>query len=201
MDGHLPVALIRDNGQAAAIMDRTRVRMLELLAEADSAAGVARQLGLPRQRVNYHLRELEQVGLVRLVGERRRGNCTERLLQATARSYVVSPEVLGVVAADPGRVEDRGSWGYLVAVASRTIRDVAVLRERVGAGEAAVRTITIEAEVRFASAQDRAAFAEDLAAAVAALVREYHVPGDGRGGEVHRLRFLGHPAAEGTSQP
>jgi hypothetical protein len=37
------------------------------------------------------LRTLEQHGLVELVEERRKGNVTERLLQAAAASYVISP--------------------------------------------------------------------------------------------------------------
>ncbi|KAB2955835.1 MAG: winged helix-turn-helix transcriptional regulator, partial [Thermoanaerobaculia bacterium] len=70
-----------------------------------TAAGLARRLGLPRQRVNYHLRELEKAGLVELVEERRRGNCVERLVRATARAFLLGPEALGAQAADPAALD------------------------------------------------------------------------------------------------
>ena len=85
-----------DRPEAAATALRgTRRTLLAALAEPDSAAGLARRLGLPRQRLNYHLRALEKAGLLECVEERRKGNCTERILRATARSFVISPDALG----------------------------------------------------------------------------------------------------------
>ena len=77
-------------GPATAVLDPARRRILSVLREPDSSAGVARRLGLPRQRVGHHVRALEAAGLLTCVGERRKRNCVERLLQATARSYVSS---------------------------------------------------------------------------------------------------------------
>ena len=82
---------------AVALLQPGRIDLLRMLAEPDSAAGLARKLGLPRQQINYHLRELERHGLVELVEERRKGNVTERVLQATAASYVISPIALSAV--------------------------------------------------------------------------------------------------------
>ena len=93
--------VVTSPGRAAMLLDPLRLRLLEGLREPDSAAGLARRLRLPRQRVNYHLRELEKHKLVELVGRKRRGNCTARILRATARSYVISPAALGGVGADP----------------------------------------------------------------------------------------------------
>src|SRR5579862_8354674 len=80
----LPIEVVQGPERAAALLDPVRLRILEGLAEPDSAAGVARRLGLPRQRVNYHLHELEKHELVRFVEERRKGNCVERIVRATA---------------------------------------------------------------------------------------------------------------------
>lgn len=175
-------------------MDPMRIRILGTLADADSAAGVARKLSLPRQKVNYHLRELEKAGLVREVAQRKKGNCTERLVRATARSYLISPEVLGSLAADPDRIEDRFSSAYLVALAARAIREVAMVRERADRAGKPIDTLSLQADVRFASAADRNAFAEDLATAVAQLVREYHVPGGDEAGPLFRFYAGGYPA-------
>src|SRR6478672_11862941 len=95
------VAVIEDPATAEATLDPIRARLLAKLAEPGSASSLAVQVGLPRQKVNYHLRELERVGLVELVEERRKGNMTERVLQATAASYVISPAALASVAPDP----------------------------------------------------------------------------------------------------
>ncbi len=88
---------------AEVSLDPMRVRLLAELAEPGTATMLATRLGLPRQNVNYHLKALERHGLVDLVEERRKGNVTERLLQATALSYVISPAALAAVQPDPSR--------------------------------------------------------------------------------------------------
>ena len=151
--------------------------MLESLSEPDSAAGLARRFDLPRQRLNYQLKELERVGLVDFVEERRRGNCVERVVRATARAYAISPEVLGALGQPRETVTDRLSASYLVAVASRAIREVGSLVARAAAANARVATLALDAEVRFASADSRAAFTEELAASLTRLVAKYHDAG------------------------
>ena len=74
----LDVSVISDHSVAEASLDPIRARLLAQLREPASASGLAERFGLPRQKVNYHLRLLEQHGLVELVEERRKGNCTER---------------------------------------------------------------------------------------------------------------------------
>src|SRR4030095_15847470 len=95
------------------------------LAEPGSASTLAARVGLTRQKANYHLRALERHGLVELVEERRKGNCTERVLQATAASYVISPTALSDVAPDPSREPDQRSARWLLAVAGRLGRQAA----------------------------------------------------------------------------
>ena len=41
-----------------------RLRILASLRKPSSAAAVARELGRPRRRVNYHVKELERAGLI-----------------------------------------------------------------------------------------------------------------------------------------
>ena len=76
------IQVIQSVEAAAVLFSPARMRILEQLSEPDSAAGVARRLDLPRQQVTYHLRELEQAGLVDFVEERRKGNCIERVVRA-----------------------------------------------------------------------------------------------------------------------
>src|SRR5262249_19108729 len=126
----LEVDVIDDPAAATVALEPVRSRLLSELAEPASAATLATRLGLARQKVNYHLRALEAHGLVRMAGERRWGGLTERLLVATATSYVISPGVLGPVAADPARDADRLSASYLIALAARIIREVGGLLRR-----------------------------------------------------------------------
>jgi DNA-binding transcriptional ArsR family regulator len=189
----LDVAVIEDSAVAEVSLDPIRARLLAQLAEPSSAATLATRVGLPRQKVNYHLRALERHGLVELVEERRKGNMTERILQATAASYVISPAALAAVAPDPARGQDRLSARWLLALAARLVRDVGALISGADKARKRVATFAIEGEVRFASAADRAAFAEDLAAAVTTLVSRYHDE-NAEGGRNHRLIVAVHPA-------
>src|SRR5690606_26152196 len=129
---------------------------------------------IPRQKVNYHLKALETHGLVRLAEERRHGGITERVLEASAASYVVSPAAVTASAADPDAGADRMSAGYLVALAGRVVREVGRLVRRAGTSGDRVPTLTVDTRIGFRSAADRAAFAEDLTAAVADLAARYH---------------------------
>ena len=189
----LDVAVIQDPATAEVSLDPIRARLLAELAEPASATMLAARVGLPRQKVNYHLRSLEQHGLVALVEERRKGNCTERLLRATAASYVISPAALAAVAPDPARAPDRLSARWLLAVASRLVRDTGELITGAAKARKPLATFAIDGEVRFASAADRAAFARELASAVTALVGKYH-DDTAEGGREHRVVVAVHPS-------
>ncbi len=173
--------------QAHLVLDPVRRRILEQLREPGSSASVAAVLGLPRQRVNYHVRALETAGLLELIEERRKGNCTERVLRATARHYLVAPQALGALGVTASDVEDRFSSNYLLAAASQAIHDVTRLRAAADAAGKRLATLTLETEVRFANAADQRAFTEALADAVARLAARFHSPAASRG---RTLRFV-----------
>jgi DNA-binding transcriptional ArsR family regulator len=189
----LDVAVIDDPGAAEVTLDPVRARLLAALAEPGSASSLAAETGLSRQRINYHLRALERHGLLELVEERRKGNCTERVLQATAASYVISPLALSAVAPDPARRPDQLSAGWMLALGARLVREVGQLANGARAAGKPLATYAIDSEIRFASATDRAAFAEELGAAVAGLVDKYHDE-SARGGRRHRLVVALHPS-------
>jgi DNA-binding transcriptional ArsR family regulator len=195
----LDVAVIEDPAAAEVSLDPIRVRLLAELVEPASATMLAARLGLARQKVNYHLRALEQHGLVELVEERRKGNVTERVLRATASSYVISPAALAAVAPDPARAPDQLSARWLLAVAARLVRDVGDLIVGAAKARRRVATFAIDAEVRFASAADRAAFAEELAGAVTALIARYHDEA-AAGGRDHRLVVAVHPSVKSETK-
>lgn len=187
------VAVIEDPAAAEVSLDPVRARLLAELAEPGSATMLAAKVGLPRQKVNYHLRTLEQHGLVELVEERRKGNVNERLLQATAASYVISPTALAAVQPDPARSPDRLSARWLLAVSARLVRDVGTLITGATRAKKRLATFALDGEVRFATAADRAAFAEELATCVTRLVAKYHDE-QAEGGRPHRVVVALHPS-------
>ncbi|MEV6831009.1 helix-turn-helix domain-containing protein [Amycolatopsis sp. NPDC051102] len=188
-----PVAVIEDAAAAEVSLDPVRARLLAELAEPASATMLSSRVGLPRQKVNYHLRALEKHGLVELVEERRKGNVTERMMRATAASYVISPTALAAVQPDPARSPDRLSARWLLAVAGRLVRDVGLLITGAAKAQQRVATFALDGEVRFASAADRAAFAEELTTAVTTLVAKYHDE-TAEKGRRHRVVVAVHPS-------
>ena len=184
--------VVEEADVASALLNPMRLDVLAALAEPGSATTVASSLGMPRQKVNYHVRELEKRGLLEQVGSRKRRNCTERILQSTARSYVVDPRALGPVQAHPANVRDQFSSAYLLAAAAKTLRDVATLRRGADAAGKKLATFTLESEVTFPSPAAQAAFLEELASATAELVSKYQAAPSDRG-RPYRVTFTGHP--------
>lgn len=189
MGGVHDVEVIEDPAAAASALDPVRARLLAELVEPGSAAALAARVGIARQKVNYHVRALEAHGLLEVAEERKRGGITERVLRATAASYVISPAALGKSGVSPDHAADRLSAGYLVALAARIVREVGNLARRADAAGKRLPTLAIDTEIRFRSAADRAAFADELTAAVLDLAARYHHDG----GRPHRLVVAAHP--------
>ncbi|MCG8468246.1 MAG: helix-turn-helix domain-containing protein [Gemmatimonadetes bacterium] len=186
--------MLDDPRSVRSALTPLRRRLLAELREPDSASGLAPRLEISRQKLNYHLRQLEAQGLVELVEERRRRGFTERVFRTTAHALVVDPEVLGGLV-DPEAIQDRFSSAYMVAAASRLVSDVAALRS--GAAEAGKRlaTITHESEIDFASPRELRAFSDELTGLLRGLIAKYHRP-DVEESRSYRLLVATHPRRE-----
>ncbi len=186
------LAVVQDPGGVAALLSPLRRRILaQLHRQTDSAAGLAHQLGLARQKINYHLRTLESAGLVELVELRRRRGCTERRLRPTARAYLISADFLEELAADPRDLKDRFSSDYLISLASRLVQEVAGLREAAARLNQRLPTLALQLDVSFDSAAARSRFAQELTDALAGLAARYQ----SRSSRSRPYRFMvgGHP--------
>lgn len=185
-----PSSLLDDLDVAHLALAPIRRRILAALIAPASAAGLAEQLDMPRQKIGYHLKALEDAGLVRLAGERKKRGFTERLFVA-AENYVLDPALLqGPTDPDAVEAQDRHAAGHLIATASSMVRDVARMREAAEAEGARLLTLTVEADLTFARPADFDAFSQDVAEAVAALARKYAAPT----GRRYRLTAAAHPA-------
>lgn len=194
----LDVTAIETADAAMASLDPIRSRLLAELAVPSSATALGNRLGLPRQKVNYHLRTLEEHGLIVLAEERRRGNMIERVMRATATSYVITPAALASVRPDPSLSPDRISASWLLSLAGRLVQDVGELISASARESKRLATFALDGEIRFASAADRAAFAEELSNAALALVSRYHDESAERGRD-YRLVVALHPSSKPPS--
>ena len=196
------VAVLEDQAQIGALLSPLRRDVLRHLhRNPDSAAGLARELGVARQKVNYHLRALEAAGLLELDHERKRRGCMERIVRPTARAYLIGPTLLGDMAVDPETLQDRFSSNYLVAVANRIVHEVTTLERRARDAGKNLPTFTLQLDVGFASAADRAAFADELTRTVATLAERFG--SDTPAARTFRFVIGSHPAPkpEAARQP
>jgi len=187
-----PLALLHDPERVRLALSPLRRRLLARLASPASATELAGELGLSRQRVNYHLRALEAAGLVELVELRQRRGFVERVLRAGAAAYVVDPAVMGAgpPAAGATRARDRFAAEHLVGVAAATVRDVARMQSAADSVGSRLLTFTIEAEVAFGAPGDIERFTTEVADLVAGAVARFDRPG----GRRYRVVVGGHPA-------
>jgi DNA-binding transcriptional ArsR family regulator len=161
--GSCSLDLVREPAQAAILLHHPlRLKILAALLEPDSATAVARRMKLPRQTVNYHVRELARARLLVRAGRRRRRHLFEQCYVATARGYVLSPELLGKLAADPAQVADTFSAKYLLGLACKLQSELARSVDLAAAAGKRLATLSINTELRFTSPEQRAVFTEEL---------------------------------------
>ena len=187
--------VIETTDQLAALTHPTRLRVLDALRTPDSAANAARRLGEPRQRINHHVRELATAGLLVEAGERRKGNFVEQLYESVAGTFVLSPRLMW---GDRERLEaiaDQVSLEHLVEFGERLARDAATLLDRAAFDGAQIPSAAVEATVRFADAEARAAFLDEYVELTARLIERHAA----RAGDAFTVGLVVHPAIEGTN--
>jgi DNA-binding transcriptional ArsR family regulator len=184
--------VIEDPAAAMAALDPIRSRLLSELGEPASAATLAGRLDMPRQKIHYHLCALEAHGLVEVAEKRKWGGLTERLLVASAASYMVAPAAMGAAATDPGRTRDVLSASYLIALAARVVQEVKALLGKSEKLDKRLPTLSVDTEIRFRSPAERAAFSRELTEQIARLAARYH-DAAAPGGRPHRVVVFGYP--------
>lgn len=196
--GARPLDIIDDPARARAALQPIRLRLLHLLEQPQSAPQLAKAMGMPRQRVLYHLRTLEAQQLVEAHDHGSVGRRIDRSYVRTATSYAIAPKTLGGVAVDSRTVADAFSSAYLSAVAARALNDLAALGRAAAERGKRLPTLTLETDVRFATPGDQRQFAEELTTALATLAAKYHRP-DAPQGRTFRVFACGYPAVPSPS--
>ena len=188
------LGLLREPAQAAVLLYHPlRLKILTALLEPDSATGVARRMNLPRQTINYHVRELARAHFLARAGRRRRRHLFEQCYVATARGYVLSPELLGKLAADPSQVADTLSAKYLLGLTSKLQSELSRSVHLAADAGKHLATLAINTELRFTSAEQRAAFTEELQHAIVEVAARHSSPfskSDGSAAEGRPFRLV-----------
>lgn len=186
------VAVVGNADALVALSHPTRVALLDLLREPASAASAARALGQPRQRINHHLRALEEAGLVVVVETRRQRGFVETLYRSVAGTFLVSPRVAW---GDPRRVaalRAQHALETLVQTGEQLQRDATALLDRAAFDGEDIASATVATDVRFATDADRAAFMREHLEHLKSLVDRYA----SRTGAPYRVVLAVHPDPE-----
>ena len=144
------------------------VILITSVAYGLTGAPLARRLGLPRQKLRYHLGRLEAAGLIEPAGSRKARGCTERLLRRRSRRLLLHPYLLDDTAKRTARRIDPRSWTYLRSRAVRLIRELDS-----AANQALGAPLTLEAQVDFRDEDARARFEKELGDAFRTLADRF----------------------------
>ena len=169
------VDFVSDPARAVELLQPLRLLILELAREPISATELGARLKLPRQRVNYHVRRLALRGFLRRAGRRRRRNMIEQRYVASAKGFVLSPQLLGSIGADWRRIPDAGSAEYLVALSCQMEADLIAARRVSRAGEG-LSTLSIKSQFRFESPEQREVFSRALRDAIVEVIARHTAP-------------------------
>jgi DNA-binding transcriptional ArsR family regulator len=188
----MQVAVIENPAALQALASPVRIAALDVLRQPMSAAAVARALGEPRQKMTYHLKELERAGLVRHAGERRKGNFIEQLYEAAARRFVVSNRVTWDRERLESTLRDQVSLANVVSVGERLQRDATALLDVAADTGEQVPSAAVEVDVSFANEAARSAFIEEYLVAIGPLLKKHGA----REGEHFRVVMAVYPDPE-----
>ena len=174
--------------QAAALLKPARVDLLRMMGEPTTCTELARRAEQTPQRIYYHVKALEEAGLVERVEERRVRGIVEGVYRARARSYWLSPRLVGSI----GRrqASEEISLGYLISLAEEIQEDVAHLaRDR----RDEIPSLGLSAHVELADPARREEFMQDVQAAFQSLAEKYGARGRRKKTETYRLALACYP--------
>lgn len=158
------VQLIADPDRVVETLSAARRRILAALDEPDSATGLARRLGTTRQSVNYHLRSLEDAGLVELHEEKPRRGLTERVMRRSSDVILVDPTAFDTTGLSTGDVVGLNG---VVSLARDLIARAAEVSTRAGERGQRVAAASLHTEIRLASPSDLNEMLTEIAAIIA----------------------------------
>ena len=173
--------------QADALLKPKRIEVLRQLAEPHTCTQVGQVLGETPQAVYYHVKRLQAHALVELVEEHRVRGITEGVYRAVARSFWVSPDIVGRLG-PPRPREVLLGLGFLLDLTEEMSRDLAAL----AAGAPSLPSFGIAGDITLRP-EDGAAFVAELQRAFGEVLERY----SGDEGHGFRLALACYPHTAG----
>ncbi|SCE70370.1 helix-turn-helix domain-containing protein [Micromonospora mirobrigensis] len=180
------VLYLEEREQAETLLKPQRIEVLRQLAEPRTCTEVAARLEQTPQRVYYHVKQLVAAGLAEQVTTRQVRGITEGIYRAVARSYWLSPRLVGRIGGTR-RASDELSLGYLLDLMEQVQADVADLDRT--APE--LPSIGVSGEIRV-PAERRQEFLNDLRSTLQDLFTRY----GGAEGDAFKLAVACYPKGE-----
>lgn len=185
------VLYIEQLEQAAALLKPARLAVLKEMVEPVTCTELGERLGQSPQAAYYHVKALERAGAVHKVSERRVRGVVEGIYQAAAKSFWMSPSLVGDLGGDRA-TRDQLSLGYLVSLAEEVQADVG--RLGAGAGLEEVPSLGLAGQIELDGAADRRAFFEDVKQLFQDLAVKYGAKSTG--GELYKVALVCYPKEE-----
>jgi DNA-binding transcriptional ArsR family regulator len=185
------VYYIEDVDQAMALLKPIRLEILRRLDEPRTLDTLAEAFQESAQKIYYHVKALQEAGLVDKVDEKRVRGTVEGYYQARARSYWLAPKLVGKVGS-PQQARDQTSLRVLLQLAEDVIDDTAKLGTASEAG-VAVPSLSLSAQIHLADAAHRAQFLQELQSTFQALALKYGIAEDAEESANFRLVLMCYP--------
>ncbi len=168
------VLYIEDVDQAAALLKPQRIELLKLLDRPRTCLALGTIVGETPQKVYYHIKALQNAGLVELVGERRVRGTVEGSYQARARSYWLASDLVGQIGG-AASAQDQVSLRHLLALTEEMRSDIGHLAQQVGRE---LPSLGLSLHVELDDESRRAAFMADVQDMAQLLARKYGATAD-----------------------
>ena len=192
-----PVSVIQSAPKAGVLLKPLRREILAHAQTPLSAASIAALMGRPRQVVNYHVRELARAGFLRKAGRAKKRGLTEQRYVVSAKAFVLAPEMLGAMDASAGEATtDKAGAAYLLMLATKLQRELSESWRKAASAGTALPLLSLDTEFGFATAADRARFADALTRAITTVVAKHTVPADRECDRRFRLVLGCYPTSE-----
>lgn len=154
------VCYIEDLEQAMALLKPLRLEILRRLDEPRSCDELAEVFQDSSQKIYYHVKALQEAGLVEKVADKRIRGTVEGYYQAKARSYWLAPSLVGKIGSLQ-QSRDQASLRILLQLAEDVIEDTARLGSKSEAGQA-VASLSLSAQIHLADSAQKAEFLQEL---------------------------------------
>ncbi|OOE12331.1 ArsR/SmtB family transcription factor [Fictibacillus arsenicus] len=185
--------IVTEPEQAAALLHPVRSEIISLLKEPRSATELSKVMNDSAQKVNYHLKTLEKVGLVTRAGTRNVRNLVEVLYRSAGKTFLLS-DSLGLSQETIRKLKDQTALAHVLSLTEKIKRDAVSLMEE--AEDEEIPSAVMEMELSLLDVEERQAFLQGYTNMLSELIKKHHNPKPGKSKTFH-VSMAMYPKPEG----